>query len=64
MKDERRSLALLLLPRTLDEFILRDQAEDLLRAPGVVAVEAPRVRYGVLGRLPDWLGSAIALRQA
>jgi hypothetical protein len=64
MKDERRPLALLLLPRTLDEFILRDQAEDLLRAPGVVAVEAPRIRYGVLGRLPDWLGSAIALRQA
>src|SRR3954462_15128296 len=64
MKDERRPLALLLLPRTLDEFILRDQAEDLLRAPGVVAVEAPKVRYGVLGRLPDWLSSSLALSQA
>ena len=29
-------------------FILRDQAEDLLRAPGVVAVEPPRVPYGAL----------------
>ena len=62
--DERRPLALLLLPRTLEEFILRDQAEDLLRAPGVVAVEAPKIRYGVLGRLPDWLGSALAVGQA
>jgi hypothetical protein len=62
--DNRRPLALLLLPRTLEEFILRDQAEDLLRAPGVVAIEAPRVRYGVLGRLPDWLGSALAVGQA
>src|SRR3954469_18475060 len=64
MKDERSPLALLLLPRTRDELMLGDQAEGLLRAPGVVAVEAPRIRYGVLGRLPDWLGSAVALRQA
>src|SRR3954453_18986399 len=63
MSADRQPLALLLLPRTLEEFILRDQAEDLLRAPGVVAIEAPRVRYGVLGRLPDWLGAAGALRQ-
>jgi glycosyltransferase involved in cell wall biosynthesis len=65
VKDaDRTPLALLLLPRTLEEFILRDQAEDLLRAPGVVAIEAPKVRYGVLGRLPDWLGSALAVGQA
>jgi hypothetical protein len=65
VKDDRRQpLALLLLPRTLEEFILRDQAEDLLRAPGVLAVEAPRIRYGMLGRLPDWLGSGIAVGQA
>jgi hypothetical protein len=36
--DDLRPLALLLLPRTLDRFILRDQAEDLLRADTVVAV--------------------------
>jgi hypothetical protein len=65
VKDAKgRPLALLLLPRTLGEFILRDQAEDLLRAPGVVAIEAPRVRYGILGRLPDWLSSALAVGQA
>ena len=64
MKDDERPLALLLLPRTLEEFILRDQAEDLLRAPGVVAIEAPKVRYGVLGRMPDWLGSALAVGMA
>src|SRR4051794_6267792 len=64
MTQDGKPLALLLLPRTLEEFILRDQAEDLPRAPGVVAVEAPKVRYGVLGRLPDWLGSSLALAQA
>jgi len=57
-------LALLLLPRTLEEFILRDQAEDLLRARGVVAIEPPAIRYGVLGRLPDWLSDALAVAQA
>jgi hypothetical protein len=45
-------LCLLLLPRTLERFILRDQAEDLLRAPGVVAVAPGRVPYGAFGRLP------------
>jgi hypothetical protein len=64
MASDGQPLALLLLPRTLEEFILRDQAQDLLRAPGVVALEAPRVRYGVLGRLPDWLGSTLAIAQA
>lgn len=64
MSADRQPLALLLLPRTLEEFILRDQAQDLLRAPGVVAIEAPRVRYGVLGRMPDWLASSLALGQA
>ena len=44
-------LLVLLLPRPLESFILRDQAEDLLKAPGVVALEPPRVPYGALGRL-------------
>ena len=44
-----RPLCLLLLPRPLEGFILRDQAEDLLRAEGVVAVDPPRVPYGALG---------------
>ena len=57
-------LLVLLLPRTLEEFILRDQAEDLLRSPGVVVVESPRVRYGVLGRLPAALRDVAAAMQA
>jgi hypothetical protein len=55
-----RPLCLLLLPRPLDGFILRDQAEDLLRADGVVAVDPPRVRYGALARLPPVLGDVLA----
>jgi glycosyltransferase involved in cell wall biosynthesis len=64
VKDERQPTAVLLLPRTLESFILRDQAEDLLRSPQVLAVEAPQVPYGVLGRLPVPLGSALAAAQA
>ena len=59
-----RPLCVLLIPRTLDSFILRDQAEDLLRAPGVVAVDAPRPPYGVIGRLPGALARAVAKAQA
>ena len=55
-----RPLCLLLLPRPLEGFILRDQAEDLLRADGVVAVDPPRVRYGALARLPPVLGDVLA----
>ncbi len=57
-------IALMLVPRTVERFILFDQGQDLIRAPGVVAVEAPRVPYGALGRLPDWLGDALASAQA
>lgn len=62
--DHRRPLALLLLPRRLEGFILRDQAEDLLRAPQVVAVDPPRIRYGALARLPPGLGERMAARVA
>src|SRR5688500_17957479 len=57
-------IALLLVPRTVERFILYDQGQDLLRAPGVVAVEAPRVPYGALGRLPRPLGDFLAAAQA
>jgi hypothetical protein len=59
--DNRKPVCLLLLPRPLEQFILRDQADDLLRAPGVLAVDPPRLRYGALGRLPatmaGWIGA-------
>ncbi len=53
-------LALLLLPRTLDELILRDHARELLRAPGVVARGPGRVPYGIYGRLPAPLARRLA----
>jgi hypothetical protein len=59
-----RQLLVLLLPRPLEQFILRDQAEELLRSPGVVAVEPARVPYGVLGRIPDLMGAMLAGAQA
>jgi hypothetical protein len=60
MADDLRPLALLLLPRQLESFILRDQAEDLLRAEGVVAVDPPRVPYGAMARLPHVIADALA----
>jgi hypothetical protein len=54
---------LLLLPRKLEGFILRDQAEDLLRAVGVVAADPPRLPYGALARMPAWLADGVATRQ-
>jgi hypothetical protein len=62
--DERRPIAVLLLPRALEGFILRDQAADLLRADTVIAVEAPRLGYGLVGRLPPALADVLAAGQA
>ena len=45
-----RSVAILLLPRPLDGFILREQAEDLLRVPGVVALRPGRLPARVQSR--------------
>lgn len=61
---ERPPICVLLLPRALERFILRDQAEDLLRAPRVVAVDPPRMPYGAFGRMPRAVGDALAARQA
>src|SRR3954469_20826744 len=57
-------IGVLLLPRTLEQFILRDQAEDLLTAPGVVAVEPARISYGAYLRLPASVGDGLAAGQA
>lgn len=64
MPRRTNPIAVLLLPRTLEEFILREQAQDLLRAPGVVAVEPGRVPYGVFGRVPERTAKRIAKGQA
>jgi len=55
-----RPLCLLLLPRPLEGFILREQAEDLLRAEAVVAVDPPRIPYGAVARVPHVLGEVLA----
>ena len=57
-------IGVLLLPRTLEQFILRDQAEDLLTAPGVFAVEPARISYGAHLRLPASVGDGLAATQA
>jgi hypothetical protein len=54
-----RPLLVLLLPRPLESFILRDQAQDLLRADGVVAVEPARLPYGFVARLPDLVAAML-----
>src|SRR3954454_2600733 len=57
-------IGVLLLPRTLESFILRDQAEDLLAAPSAVAVEPARISYGAQLRLPASVGDGLAAAQA
>jgi len=61
---ERPPICVLLLPRELERFILREQAEDLLRAPYVVAVDPPRMPYGAIGRMPRAAGDMLAATQA
>jgi hypothetical protein len=62
--DDRPPICVLLLPSPLERFILRDQAEDLLRADGVIAVDPPRMPYGAFARVPLAIGDGIAARQA
>jgi hypothetical protein len=63
-----RALCVLLLPGKLDEAgsasPLRERAEDLLGAPGTVAVEPAAVGYGATSRLPALLRERIAAGQA
>jgi hypothetical protein len=59
-----RPLCVLLLPAPLERFILRDQAMDLLHAPGVVAVGPGRVPYGAYGRLPRPAADRLARLEA
>ncbi len=62
--NARPPIGVLLLPRELERFILREQAEDLLRAPHVVAVDPPRVPYGIFGRMPEFMVRRVGARQA
>lgn len=64
MSDDLRPTCVLLLPRPLRQFILRDQAEDLLLGDDVVAVDPPRPGYGTALRLPEKAVGTVAARQA
>jgi hypothetical protein len=59
-----RPLGVLLLPRVLERFALQAQAADLMRAPGVVAIEPARVSYEASLKLPLGIGDGIAAIQA
>jgi hypothetical protein len=59
-----RPVAVLLLPEPLEAFSERERAEDLLTAPGVVAVDPARVSYRALGRLPEPLLAGLTAGQA
>jgi hypothetical protein len=64
VSDDLRPTCVLLLPRPLEQFILPEQAEDLLRGGDVVAVDPPRPGYGAALRLPDRPADVVAGRQA
>ena len=57
-------LLVLLLPARLEQFELRERAQALLAAPGVLAVEPARVSYRTLALLPPGVAYFIAHRQA
>jgi len=59
-----RGLCVLLLPAKLERAPARERAEELLGAPGVVAVEPGAVGYGATSRLPGLLRERIAAGQA
>ena len=59
-----RPLCLLLLPAALEAFSLRDRAEDLLAAPGVAAVDPPRLTYAAAARLGEGFADGLTLVQA
>jgi hypothetical protein len=59
-----RPLCVLLLPAPLEQFALRERAEDLLTAPGVAAVDPPRLSYAAAARLGESFADGLAVVQA
>ena len=59
-----RPLCVLLLSARLEDFELRERAEDLLTAPGVAAVDPPRLSYGGAARLGEGVADGLAAIQA
>ena len=61
---QNRPLCVLLLPAPLETFALRERAEDLLAAPGVAAVDPPRLTYTGAARLGEAFADGITMVQA
>jgi hypothetical protein len=59
-----RPLCLLLLPAPLEGFSLRERAEDLLAAPGVAAVDPPRLSYAAAAKLGESFADGLTVVQA
>ena len=59
-----RGLCVLLLPARLEAAPDRERAQDLLGAPGAVAVEPAAIGYGATSRLPAMIRERIAIGQA
>jgi hypothetical protein len=59
-----RPLCVLLLPERLEAFELRERVEDLLTAPGVVAVDPPRLSYAAARRAGEAFADGLAGVQA
>ena len=57
-------LLVLLLPAPLERLASRERTEQLLAAPGAIAVEPARVSYRALGSLPAAVAFSVARRQA
>ena len=61
---DSRPLCVLLLPAPLELFELRERAEDLLTAPGVAAVDPPRLSWLGAARLGEAFADAVTTVQA
>ena len=59
-----RALCVLLLPVKLEASPDRERVEDLIGAPGTVAVEPAAIGYGATSRLPGLMRERIAAGQA
>jgi hypothetical protein len=64
LPGEERPLCVLLLPRPLEDLAARERIERLAAAPGVVAVDPPRLSYGTAARLPGAVADGLANVQA
>jgi hypothetical protein len=64
MPVDDRPLCVLLLPEQLESMDDRERVEELLRGPGVIAVDPPRLSYRAAARLPGPVAEGLATVQA